>query len=189
MFYDVNNPDITLLDWERLRKEFPRDLIDEVIDRNEAWLPGWFVPLARGVAIASDKLLRRAGYHHEKRCPHGWLETSPDHFLYPLTPNSSLLVRESDETNLWSIERLNSTRRYEVDDVLVFGFGWTPIFTRSYHSAMRLAMHCHVDWPPCGLSWIKGMPTDPKPAIEIARQRHVRETSYAPGAVSQRQLH
>ena len=98
MFYDVNNPDITLADWERLRKEFPRDLIDDVIDRNEAWLPDWFVPSARGVAIASDKLLRRAGYHNEKRCPHGWLESSPDYFLYPLTPMSSLLVRESDET-------------------------------------------------------------------------------------------
>ena len=79
--------------------------------------------------------------------------------------------------------------RSEVDDVLVFGFGWTPIFTRSYQSAMRLAMHCHVNWPPGGLSWIKGMPTDPKPAIEIARQRHVQETSCASGAGLQRQLH
>jgi hypothetical protein len=181
MFCDVNNPEISLSDWERLRKEFPRHLIAEVIDRDAAWLPDWFMPLARGVAIASDKLLHQAGYHNEKQCPDGWHETSPDYFLYRLAPESYLLVRESDETNLWSIERLNSRRQYDVDDVLVFGFGWTPIFTRSYQSAMRLAMHCHVDWPPGGLSWIKGMPTDPKPAIELARHRRVRETAPSPG--------
>jgi len=43
----------------------------------------------------------------------------------------------------------------DFDEVLVFNFGSTPIFTRSYQSAMRLAMYCNGNNPPHGLRWIK----------------------------------
>ena len=62
MIYDIGHPHVTSLDWQTFRKEFSPLLIGEVIDRSEIKLPDWFVPLARGVAIASDALLLMSGY-------------------------------------------------------------------------------------------------------------------------------
>ena len=179
MFYNIGHPNITPSDWETFRDNFSAFVIDQVIDRHEAGLPEWFVPLARGVAIPSHELLRQAGHCHGKRRPSGWRETSKDYFLHPLTLDSSLLVRECGDTSLWTIERLQKERRYEVDDVLVCVFGWTPIFARSYQSAMRLAMHCHVNGTPAGLRWFKADLDKDKQAIEIARQRRVDEAGCA----------
>ena len=61
-----------------------------------------------------------------------------------------------------------------VKEVLVFDFASIPILTRSYASAMRLAMHCNVDTPPHG-RWIKQAPDDCAGAIELARQRRIKE--------------
>jgi hypothetical protein len=60
MFYDADHPDVSLSDWRTFVRECPSDLIVELIDRSEIGLPDWFVPLARGVGIASDALLRKA---------------------------------------------------------------------------------------------------------------------------------
>ena len=163
MFYDLERPEITLLEWERFYEEFPLRLIEDVIDRDKACLPDWFMPRAWGVAIASDELLREAGHRDGMRQPPGWRETKPHSFKHALdgdnwNPESFLLVRESDETGLWTIERLGPSRRYEVDEVLGHIFGGTPLFTQSYQSAMCLAMHCHTKEPPAGLRWIKAPP-------------------------------
>ena len=161
MFYDVERPEITLLEWERFCEEFPPHLIEDVIDRDKACLPDWFMPLAWGVAIASDELLREAGHRRAMRQPPGWRETTPHSFKHVIVIGVSfLLVRESDETGLWTIERLDPYGQYEVDEVLGHIFGGTPIFTRSYQSAMCLAMHCHTKEPPPGLRWIKAPPRD-----------------------------
>ncbi len=162
MMFEEGHPIISHSDWkgfcasQKSLKDFPSHLIGEVIDRDEARLPNWFVPLARGVAIASDALLRKVDHRPGMRRPRGWRETSPEYFVWNIDWNSFLLVRESDETGLWTVERLGRARRH-VDDteVLVHLFGSTPIFTRSYQSAMRLAMHCHVNGPPLELRWIK----------------------------------
>ena len=155
MFYDIERPEITLSEWERFCKDFPSHLIDKVIDREKACLPDWFMPLAWGVAIASDELLREAGYRHGMRQPPGWRERTPDYFTHYIAYENGLLVRESEETDLWTIEHLGPSRRYEVDEVLGHVFGGTPLFTRSSRSAMCLAMHCHTKEPPPGLRWIK----------------------------------
>ena len=174
MFYDVDKSEVTLSEWDKFRGEFPPSLIEEVISREAACLPDWFVPSARGVVVASAELLSQVGHRNGKHRPRGWLETSPDYFLYPLTCESSLLVRECENTNLWTIERLNSTRSYEVDEVLAFKFGWTPIFTRSYQSAMRLAMRSHTNGPP-SLRWINTPQNDMKSVIEFAKKRRFDE--------------
>jgi hypothetical protein len=179
MFYDVEHPEITLLEWERFCEEFPPHLIEDVIDRNNACLPDWFMPLAWGVAIASDELLREAGHRHGMRQPPGWRETTPHYFKYVIGGDDwapFLLVRESDETGLWTIERLGPSSRYEVDEVLGHIFGGTLIFTRSYQSAMCLAMHCHTKEPPPGLRWIKAPPeNEVKGVTEFARMRRFDE--------------
>jgi hypothetical protein len=176
MLHDVGLPNVPLSEWRAFCNErLPRLIIDRVIDRNEARLPEWFAPLARGLAIASDALLYEAGHRHGVRRPRGWRETSRDYFVREIGWNSLLLVRESDETGLWTIERLGEPRQSEVDEVLVFEFGWTPIFTQSSQSAMRLAMYCHENEPPSGLRWIKMGPENCQGAIEFARNRRINE--------------
>jgi hypothetical protein len=177
MHNDVGLPNVPLSEWRAFCNERLPRLIDRVVDRNEARLPEWFAPLARGAAIASDTLLYEAGHRRGLRRPRGWRETSPDYFVRDIGWNSLLLVRESDETGLWTIERLSEARQSEVDEVLVFEFGWTPIFTPSSQSAMRLAMYCHENEPPRGLRWIKmGSPENRQGAIEFARSRRINET-------------
>jgi hypothetical protein len=179
----LDHPNVTLSDWQTFRKDFSRFVIDEVIERSGCGVPDWFLPLARGAAIASDTLLHQAGYRHGMRRPLGWIEPSPNYFVRikdHLAPNCSLMVRECEDTSLWTIERLNEVRCSEdVDEILVHLFGSTPIFTRNYQSAMRLAIHSHVNDPFHGLRWIKAIPINRDVAIEIARQRH--EASAATG--------
>ena len=67
----------------------------------------------------------------------------------------------------------------DVDQVLVCCFGSTPIFTRSYTSAICLAVNCNVDNPPQGLRWIKQAPDDCQAAIEFARRRQIDEADWA----------
>ena len=156
MCYD-DHPDVTLSDWQTFHKEFPPHLIDEVTDRNECGcLPDWFVPLARGVAIASDELLRKAGYHRGMRKPDGWRKIDRDCYSRVIGDQGgrwvdTLVVRRCDKHERWVIQR----RVADFDEVLVFNFGSTPIFTRSYQSAMRVAMYCNGNNPPHGLRWIK----------------------------------
>lgn len=158
-----------------IRKTLPSRLIDEVIDRNEcSRLPDWFVPLAPGVLIASDKLLLEVGHHHGMYCPRGWRKFDRDCYRRAVGGQPRLMcdvlkVRRYDKHGWWMIER----RMVEVDEVLVFNFGSAPIVTRSHGSAMRLAMHCHVNDPPHGLRWVKQEPDDCSGAIEFARQRHI----------------
>ena len=196
MMFEEGHPNVTLEDWQAFihwqnsLKGFPSRLIDEMIDRDEARLPKWFVPLARGVAIASDALLREAGHRDGLHRPRGWRETSPQYFVRDLDWRRSLLVRESDETGLWTVERFSEPRRH-VDDteVLVHLFGSTPIFTRSYQSAMRLAMHCHVNGPPLELRWIKTITNNTQAAIEFARKRRNDEALGANNAQPDGHLH
>jgi hypothetical protein len=61
MFYDADHPDVSLSDWQTFVRECPSDLIAELIDWSEIGLPDWFVPLARGVGIASDALTSQSG--------------------------------------------------------------------------------------------------------------------------------
>lgn len=70
----------------------------------------------------------------------------------------------------------------DVDQVLVCCFGSTPIFTRSYTSAICLAVYCNINNPPHGLLWIKQAPDDCSDAIEFAYQR-LRNEALADSAV------
>jgi hypothetical protein len=139
---------------------FPPHLIAEIIDRSEAKLPGWLVPFARGVGIASEILLRKARHRHGMRRPRGWIEFDRDVFLW-LVDSRWLLVRECFVEGLWMVERWSAKRCYQgSDQILVHEFGSTPIFTRSDQAAMRLAMYCHENGPPVGLRWISACPKD-----------------------------
>ena len=178
MFYDADHPNITLSEWEAFKtsEAARQSLSTEVIARTDSCIAPWFVPLARGMAVASHTLLRRVGYRPGKACPSGWWEQSPDYFLLRIRFGCFLMVRECDETNLWTVERLWAERRHVDDDeVLVHEFGSTPIVTRNPYSSMLLAVYCHENLPPNGLRWIKASPTDVDAAIEFARRRQTND--------------
>lgn len=188
MIYDVGHPQVTLSDWQTFRKEFSPLLIGEVIDRSEIKLPDWFVPLARGVAIASDTLLRKAGYHHGSYRPHGWRKTKCDVFIKCAMADkdmsfANLTVRQYVNQRWWTVERYREGRKYEnITDVLVFDFGSTPIFCWNHQAAMRLAEYCQLNGPPHGLSWVTAGPDDKDGAIEFARKRRIDEARCAASA-------
>jgi hypothetical protein len=175
MFYDKDHPNVTLLDWQAfVASETARQsLIAEVVDRSDCrCLPKWFAPLARGVAIASDALLLQAGHRQGMSRPRDWHKVSRHCYSLLIAGEgfrwlNTLAVRRCDKHEWWVIER----RVADVDQILVCSFGSTPIFTRSYTSAMCLAMHCNVDNPPNGLRWIKQAPDDCSGAIEFAYER------------------
>jgi len=86
------------------------------------------------------------------------------------------LVPICSNQGLWTIERWGPSRQYtESDEILVHQFGATPIFTRSYQSAMRLAIYCHANGPPAELRWIAAFPKDYQVAVEIALERSINE--------------
>jgi hypothetical protein len=181
MFRDLGHPDVTLSDWQRFLKEFPGDLITEVLDRSLVGLPKCMVPLARGVAIASPAILLKAGHRPKRSHPHGWRQTHCDVFVQDIYCDSDgraqcLMVRQCDDRGLWTVERWRASRPYQdTDEILVHQFGSTPIMTRSYQSAMRLATHCHAIGLPLGLRWIEASPNNCDSAIESARARGIVE--------------
>ena len=178
MFYEIGFPNLSLGDWQKFRQKHSPYLFENVIDRHEACLPLWFVPLARGVAIASDYLLRRAGCHCGTFRPTGWYESGPGYSRKELSENSFLATWNCEQTGLWTVERIDGSRK--IDEVLVYSLGRTPVLTRSYQAAMQLAMHCHVNGPPIGFRWLKADPNKDIEAIEIARRRQIEEAQLLP---------
>ena len=166
MLHHCNQPQVSRSDWQKFDREFS-PLIEEVIDRREAKLPDWLVPVAHGVFVASNALLRTAGHRDGMRRPRGWREAIGNdvdgvyvHHVAPVEPYNRrwLLVRECLVPGLWMVERWTHRRRHrDADDILVHECGPTPIFTRSYPAAMRLAMR-HVKGPPAGLHWTAACP-------------------------------
>jgi hypothetical protein len=176
MFFDVDHPDVPPSDWQTFVKEFPPHLIAEVIDRSKLGLPDWFVPFARGVVIASNALLREAGHHNGMYRPRGWVNYHCDVFRWMIDwdPNNArwLLVRQCNNQGLWTVERWCKKRTHgNADEVLVHQFASTPIFTRSYQAAMRLAMHCHENGPPAGLGWISAISENIQELIDATPRR------------------
>jgi hypothetical protein len=174
MSYDVDHPDVSLSEWQTFLKGPPPHLIAEVIGRSKLGLPGWFVPFARGVAIASNDLLREAGHHNGMYRPRGWLNYKCDFFRWIIDwdpfNGSWLLVRQCNNQGLWTVERWRQKRPHgNADEVLVHEFGSTPIFTRSYQAAMRLAMFCHETGPPAGLRSISACPENIEDLIDKRR--------------------
>lgn len=152
MFYDVDRPDVTLSDWQTFRKEFPSHLIDEVVDRTQLDLRDNFLPLARGGAIASTTLLRKAGYRSGTRQSQCWRREMPGAFELPLNTQLTRGICVRKFGNLWMVRRWHGTPHIEA---LVFRFGSTPIFTRNCPSAKQLAWYCSQNGLPEGLCWVR----------------------------------
>jgi hypothetical protein len=181
---DICHLEVPHSDWENFLKALPRHLVEEVVGR-DATLPSWFVPGARGVAIASETLLLKASAGNGS-CPAGWLSKDSGNvferhtglhsqFVGDIGPKI-LVVRRCGEEDLWTIEQWGAKRPNEhSDEVLVVTFGSTPLVTRSYQSAMQLADHCREYGAPPGLCWIDACPAAYISAAALANNRRVNE--------------
>jgi hypothetical protein len=138
--------------WPRFVRNPPTEFISQIVERSQADLPNSFLGWAPGAAIASDDLLRRAGYHPGARRPTGWVPgKEPDVFTKERYVYDYLLVRGAGE--FWTVER-------NADEALAFEFGPTPIFTRTVEAAMYLAEYCRYGYRPRpGLRWAVASPT------------------------------
>ena len=178
--FEYNHPIPTHSDWEGFKSCLHvLDIIDEVIDRDELGMQDEYLPLARGAAIASRYLLRQA-HHHGGERPSGWHKHG-DFFSTLVDGPILLCISRFGDSRFWSIHRHDGQIP---PDILVFGFGSTPILTRSEASAMRRAMHCGPNEPPNGLRWNNPSPQDLAGALQVATKRRTDEAVAANGARS-----
>jgi hypothetical protein len=171
-----DHPHVIWYEWQTFKNEFSPFLIEEVLDRGVANMPDWFVPLARGAAIASPYLLHIAGHRPGSRRAPGWDKLHCDVLSKDIGPDS-LIVRACRNGPLWAIEQGGSPDRPHghPNMALVHKFGSTPILARTYQAATYLAEFCYWNDPPAGLRWIEECPDDMSGAIEFFRIRRIVE--------------
>jgi hypothetical protein len=178
MFRDEGHPDVSLSDWRAFCNEASPYVIEEVIDRSEIRLPARSLPLARGAAIASSYLLRRAGYRPGAHRPRGWKKpkcrAGSEEVFKELSSGYLIILRCG---LFWQITRdYGTVRPPHRNFALAHIFGSTPILTRTYQEATYLAEFCSKDGPPPpGLCWVRGCPDDMRGAIEFAQDRSTNE--------------
>ena len=158
------HPDVSASDWEQFKANASPFLISEIIVRKSSNLPDWYVPLARGVAVASDYLLERAGHRPGKYRPRYWRRTGRTVYEQDLE-RGGLVIRKFGA--LWA----PGADGKGPQQVLVHSFGSTPIAARTMQGAMRLAEFCALNGLQSSLRWTKIFPSDLDGAIEFARNR------------------
>ena len=172
-------PNVSLSDWQAFKAGQkvgkPLSDFDEVIDRRQLNLPDSFLPLARGGAVASTTLLRKAGYRPGTRQSQCWRRW-PDNCELPLNTSCSRGLAVRKFGSLWMVGRWLDAPMEE----LVFRFGSTPIFTRNSRSARQLAWYCFHNDLHSGPCWVRMVPKNYKQAIEFARQRTIDEAGCLP---------
>jgi hypothetical protein len=177
MVHDECHPDVSLSDWEAFRKEVSPHLIEKVLDRTQVQLPYWYLPLARGAAIPSSYLLRRAGHRPGSYRARGWFKPKRPpsrEEVYKDFGDDRLLILRCKP--FWWIARNTGPWRRPHDHTnfaLVHNFGSTPILTRTYQEATYLAEFCLKEGPPAGLCWVHECPDDMNDAIDFALDRGV----------------
>jgi hypothetical protein len=169
------HPDISCSDWSSFRRGASPCLVEQVLDRNAIILPNWYLPLARGAAVASPYLLRRAGYRAGRHRARDWRKPTREELFKDLRTYCLIAIKCG---NFWRIALdVNAYRRPHgyTNYALAHFFGSTPMLTRTYQEATYLAELCWPNEPPSGLCWVSECPDDMRGAIEFARQRRIGE--------------
>ena len=162
MAFEDGHPNVPLadwqnfLDWHQSSKMFPSHPFEQVVDRSQLSLRDNLFPLARGGAIASRSLLRKAGYRSGARQSQRWLYSRRGgRFTLPLYQQYTRAITVAKFGALWMPGRCDGTALIEN---LVFIFGWTPVLTRTCASAKQLAWDCSQNGLPSGMRWMRGIP-------------------------------
>ena len=179
MKLEDGHPNVSLSDWQAFKAGQkvgkPLSDFDEVIDRRQLNLPDSVLPLARGGAVASTTLLRKAGYRPGTRQSQCWRRW-PGNCELALNTSCSRGLAVRKFGSLWMVGRWLNAPMEE----LVFRFGSTPIFTRNCRSARQLAWYCFHNDLHSGLCWVRMVPKNYEQAIEFARQRTIDEAGCLP---------
>jgi hypothetical protein len=174
MVHDECHPDVPLSDWKAFCKNVSPYLIEQVLDRDTARLPYWYLPLARGAALPSPRLLRLAGYRPGSHRARGWFKPNNEE-LYKDLGRNCLIVRSCKPfwwiaVNTGALSRPHNHSNF----ALIHIFGSTPILTRTYQEATYLAEFCWKEGPvPTGLCWVHECPDDMDDAIDFALDRRI----------------
>jgi hypothetical protein len=181
MFSDEQHPHVSLSVWDAFQRWGSPYLIEKVLDRSETRLPGWYLPLARGAAIPSSYLLRRAGYRPGSHRARGWLKPSREEVFKDLGRDCLIVLRCKP---FWRIALSTGGSlgrpHGHTNFALVHIFGSTPILTRTYQEATYLAEFCFEEGPlPTGLCWVHECPDDMDDAIDFSLDRAVDEAEAA----------
>jgi hypothetical protein len=174
MFNEAGHPNVSHTDWEVFRNEFPPFTLSEVVGRRSLPFPKWYVPLARGAAVASDHLLSKAGFAPGAQLPNGWYQIAAGIYeKFFSNSGQKLQVRQCGYQPLWTVELYRRTRNVilPADKLLVFTFGSTPVLTRSHVASAYLADHAYTK-KVISLRWVTALPVDNKGAVAFARQRN-----------------
>jgi hypothetical protein len=189
MVHDECHPDVSLSDWQAFCNWYsPASVsgvphcraIETVVDRSAIRLPSWYLPLARGAAIPSLYLLRKAGYRPGAYRARGWRKPnrSGDHEeVFKDLGRACLVVLRCEP--FWRIALDTGTfSRPHNHYALVHRFGSTPILTRRYQEATYLAELCYEKGS-SSICWVKECPRDMRGAIDFAFDRRLAETRAA----------
>jgi hypothetical protein len=157
MRFEQGHPLISENDWRQFSNQLS-PYFKNVLDREKIELPHWFVPLARGVLIASPFLFRSLA--PKRRRPTGWTSLSPDTYQR-VVGETRLRVRRTRDGRFWTILRwppranLRSNKRAET---LVHTFGSTPVLSATRRQAQQLAELFEVRDAFSGLRWVAVSP-------------------------------
>jgi hypothetical protein len=176
MFRDEGHYDLSLIDWEKFRKGFSLSLMEEVISRREIGLPLWYMPLARGGAIASKHLMRRTGYRPGSRRARGWFKPNGEEVCKDLGAHCLVVLRAGRLWRSCFAPGNESSRPHDHALItLVHTFGSTPILTRTYQEATHLTEFCYWNGAPAGLRWVYECLDDMDAAIDFSLDRALDE--------------
>ena len=116
-------------------------LFDQVFDRAQTEMPGWYLRSAREVLIAARDILPISGHRPEAFHAAGWSRSASGFKKASRDGKSVLWVQQCGK--FWIIERsIHLDAVYMQDEALVSAFGARPIWTRTRQAAMQLAEHC-----------------------------------------------
>jgi len=118
-------------------------------DRDEAQLPDFFLPKAKGVVVAEPEFIRANELPLWSDYPIGWSMVDE---VRGQSHDGNLEVAKLGE--YWFIGRRG--KEYEVSETVVESFGGAPICARTPRDAMLLAEQCHPEVHlPIGARWTK----------------------------------
>jgi len=173
MMFEEGHPVVSLEDWKKFKQWVLPRLAEKVLDRASLDFPPWFLPLARGAIVPSQRLLSEAGYIPGSRRPRGWIKNGEEYGKFLTPPDDGLIIRNCG--GLWTVERWAAARRWQhSSEVLVHPFGSTAILPPNPQAAMRLADHWHSN-DAGGLVWVEACPANYHAAIALAQQQSTNE--------------
>ena len=116
-------------------------LFDQVFDRAQTEMPGWYLRSAREVLIAARDILPTSGHRPGPFHAAGWSRGASGFKKASRDGKSVLWVQPCGK--FWIIERsIHLDTFYFQDEALVSAFGARAIWTRTRQAAMELAEYC-----------------------------------------------